>query len=148
MMNNSRPCKSLRQNSAATGTTASSGDSKTYKGYFFALPYDTGGGEEFINRLSERLVALRDARLLKRLWKAVITIRTERFWLSRRYNGGTPAELENELTAKRHAIEAMTTFAGILKSLDDLDSQSAYEELERLKANRKPKRVGEADTPS
>ena len=42
MMNNSRPCKSLRQNSAATGTTASSGDSKTYKGYFFALPKAPG----------------------------------------------------------------------------------------------------------
>ena len=36
MMSNSRPCTSLRQNSAATGTTASSGDSKTYKGHVFA----------------------------------------------------------------------------------------------------------------
>ena len=71
--------------------------------YWLHSNYDSGGGDEYINRLSQKLIELRDVRLLKRLWRGVITIRTEAYWSSRRYSEVWPNDKENEAREKKQA---------------------------------------------
>ena len=107
--------------------------------------YDTGGGDEFINRLSQKLIDLRDVRLLKRLWRGVITIRTEAYWTSRRYSEGTSKDRKSEARQKKHALQSLFAFADILAMLGDPDWQTAREDIELLKADKKRRTVVAAD---
>jgi hypothetical protein len=107
--------------------------------------YENGGGDEYINRVSQKLIALRDVRLLKRLWRGVTANRTGTYWTSRRYSKGTPKDRKSEAREKKHALKSLMAFADILEMLSDPDWQTACEDIELLKADKKRKSVAAAD---
>src|SRR5271166_1697471 len=95
--------------------------------YWLVDNFDTGGGDEYLDSLSERLSELREVQLLTRLWRGSISNRRR-------------AKKRNEVVSAYQRFARALSICGLAS-----DRAAALEELQRFRDGKPPKSIPTTD---